>query len=117
MASSKLAEEHHFGSLQFSSTHTYMNSPTNRITVVSANDDDIEYFDLSFPELAGKSGHHFRRVVKIRIPIAKTQVFWNGEGSLKYEFVVKTDSKFAQVGSLLNVSTALLPMQIDWFLT
>lgn len=96
MAFSKLAEEHHFGSLQFSSTHTYMNSPTDRITVVSANDDDVEYFDLSFPESGGKSGNYFRRVVKIRIPVAKTHVFWNGAGSPKYEFVVKTDSKFAQ---------------------
>ncbi|KAF3195810.1 hypothetical protein TWF225_000187 [Orbilia oligospora] len=96
MVFSKLAEEHHFRSLQFSSTHTYMNSPTNRITVMSANDDDVDYFDLSFPESAGKSGNYFRRVVKIRIPIAKAQVFWNGEGSLKYEFVVKTDSRFAQ---------------------
>ncbi|RVD85570.1 uncharacterized protein DFL_003888 [Arthrobotrys flagrans] len=108
MAFSKLAEEHHFGSLQFSSTHTYMNSPTDRITVVSANDDDVEYFDLSFPESGGKSGNYFRRVVKIRIPVAKTHVFWNGAGSPKYEFVVKTDSNISSSKRMDHLHRSLI---------
>ncbi|KAF3933214.1 hypothetical protein ABW20_dc0106693 [Dactylellina cionopaga] len=89
-----LKEPQHFRSLNFSSTHTYMNSPSNKITLVSGpmgEDDDVEQLDLSFAESAGKSGNYYRRVVKFRVPVNKMTVYWNGEGCYKYEIVVKVD--------------------------
>ncbi|KAJ6263133.1 hypothetical protein Dda_1693 [Drechslerella dactyloides] len=93
---STLRKPHHFRSLNFSSTHTYMNSPSNRITLVSEGDDDVPCLDLNFPESAGKNGNYFRRVMKFRIPIDRTTFYWNGTESQTYEIVVKVDPSHVQ---------------------
>ncbi|KAK6341378.1 hypothetical protein TWF696_008456 [Orbilia brochopaga] len=95
---STLRTPHHFRSLTFSSTHTYMNSPSNRITLASGenNDEDVPCLDLNFPESAGKNGNYFRRVMKFRIPINRTTFYWNGNPLQPNDIVVKVDPSYVQ---------------------
>ncbi|KAK6543717.1 hypothetical protein TWF694_000451 [Orbilia ellipsospora] len=86
-----LSEPQNFRCLTFSSTHTYMNSPTNKVTLVSPDGADVDVLDLSFPESAGKSGNYYRRVMKFRVAVDKVTVYWNGEDSRRYDLVVKVD--------------------------
>ncbi|KAF3915413.1 hypothetical protein AA313_de0208988 [Arthrobotrys entomopaga] len=86
-----LSQPQNFRCLSFSSSHTYMNSPTNKVTLVSPDDADVDVLDLSFPESAGKSGNYYRRVMKFRVAVDKVTVYWNGEDSRRYDLVVKVD--------------------------
>ncbi|EPS38308.1 hypothetical protein H072_8086 [Dactylellina haptotyla CBS 200.50] len=91
-----LSQPQNFRCLTFSSTHTYMNSPTNKITLVNPMDDDVDHLDLNFPESAGKSGNYYRRVMRFRIPKDKLIVYWNGKTSKKYELVCQVDPVYVK---------------------
>ncbi|KAF3937663.1 hypothetical protein ABW19_dt0200659 [Dactylella cylindrospora] len=81
-----------FRHLQFSSSHTYMNSPSNKISLIQTDDSDVEHLDLRFPECGGKSGSYYRRVIGVRISIKGATFYWNGPNSSKHEVVVKVDN-------------------------
>lgn len=76
-----------------------MNSPSNKISLSRSeiSDDDIPHLDLRFPECAGKSGTHYRRVMNLIIPIKKITVFWNGPMSNIRDLVVKVENADAKV--------------------
>lgn len=93
-----MALNYEFQKLRFSGTHTYMNSPTNRIALQkTVGFDELPMLELVFPECGGTSGAYFRRVVRISIPMTAVSIFWNGTSNRYFDVVVKSDPAYAKV--------------------